>query len=298
MCQITEEVREAIVGNLWEYNVCRFFPTSEETMMEMILEMEREWQFPFAFSAPEGCYTPIRCPAGGPDSQKEHHNFKNFYSIVLMALVDASYRFIWASSGWAGNTHDSTIFQAKKLFRRATDGAFKLTSFDIEGVNVGPLVLGGGAFLFLPLLQKPYSNSSLTKEESNFNYRLSRVRMFTEAAFGVLKGWWRILHRKCELTKHVIKIYSLACIVLHNICIENGDTMPRLWDINVDDISNQRRPSEEVRELLMMRTSRTVPDRHFGAEAVRDALKKIMGRKPNTDFVLNSTLLYRNNKTG
>ena len=39
---------------------------------------------------------------------KQYYNFKNFYSAVLLALVDAKYRFIWASLGAPGNTHDST----------------------------------------------------------------------------------------------------------------------------------------------------------------------------------------------
>ena len=28
---------------------------------------------------------------------KQYYNFKNFYSVVLLALVDASYRFTWVS---------------------------------------------------------------------------------------------------------------------------------------------------------------------------------------------------------
>ena len=70
---------------------------------------KQEWQFPNSFAALNGCHVPIECPAGGPQTQKEHHNFKSFYPVVLMALVDVKYRFILASSGWTTNTHDSTI---------------------------------------------------------------------------------------------------------------------------------------------------------------------------------------------
>ena len=57
----------------------------------------QEWQFLVAFAAIEGCHLPIKCPSGGAESSKEYHNFKNFYSVVLMALVDAHKRFVWAS---------------------------------------------------------------------------------------------------------------------------------------------------------------------------------------------------------
>ena len=40
---------------------------------------------------------------------KEYRNFKNFYSVVLMGMVDAKYKFIWASCGYPGNSHDSLI---------------------------------------------------------------------------------------------------------------------------------------------------------------------------------------------
>ena len=39
-----------------------------------------------------------------------------FYSIVLMGVVDAKYRFIWASCGFPGNSHDSIILQSTDLW--------------------------------------------------------------------------------------------------------------------------------------------------------------------------------------
>ena len=68
-----------------------------------------EWQFHYAFAAVDGSHLPIKCPNGGAQAMKQYFNFKGFDSIVLMALVDAEYRFIWASVGAPGNTHDSTL---------------------------------------------------------------------------------------------------------------------------------------------------------------------------------------------
>jgi len=61
-----------------------------------------EWQFAYAFAAVDGSHLPIKCPNGGAQSMKQYFNFKGFYSVVLMALVDAEYRFIWASVGAPG----------------------------------------------------------------------------------------------------------------------------------------------------------------------------------------------------
>ena len=70
--------------------------------------MECQWQFKYAFTAIDGSHCPIKCPACGVESMKQYCNFKNFYLVVLLALVDVNYRFIWASIGVPGNTHDST----------------------------------------------------------------------------------------------------------------------------------------------------------------------------------------------
>ena len=51
---------------------------------------------------------------GGLESCKENHNFKN-YSIVLLAMVDTHYRFVWASSRFPSNSHDDIIFKATNL---------------------------------------------------------------------------------------------------------------------------------------------------------------------------------------
>ena len=53
---------------------------------------------------------------------KQYHNFKNFYSVVLLALVGAKYRFIWSALGATGNTHDSKYFQSTHLFHEINEG--------------------------------------------------------------------------------------------------------------------------------------------------------------------------------
>ena len=39
-----------------------------------------------------------------------------------MAIVDAEYRFIWASVGGPGNIHDSTLLQSTDLWKRILGG--------------------------------------------------------------------------------------------------------------------------------------------------------------------------------
>ena len=274
VCNIIREVTKAIVENLWREYVDAYFPSNNNLLVQKIREMEQEWQFPYAYSAIDGCHIPMKCPPGGQEACKEFHNFKNFYSIVLMAMVDARYRFIWASAGWPGNSHDAIIFQATNLYDQLAEGkAFPDVSFKANDVTIPPVILGDSAFPFKPWLLKPYTNAILTPEQSYFNYRLSRARMVTECAYGQLKGRWRVLLRKSESSKETVRAVTLACVILHNICIEQGDVAYRHWDVSKDPDTNQRRKPEEVQDLLMIRQCRPLRDKNSAASRVRDYLK-------------------------
>ena len=86
-----------------------------------------------------------------------------------------------------------------------------------------------------------WTNAVLTKQQTNFNYRLSRARIVTEGAYGQMKGRWRVLLWKIESEPDQVKTTALACIVLHNICIEKGETLSKKLDPAVDPVTNERR---------------------------------------------------------
>ena len=71
--------------------------------------------------------------------EKKYHNFNNFYSIVMMAIVDAKYRFVWASIGFPGNSHDSVILQSTQLGSDITENnIIPFIGKNIEKLIVNP----------------------------------------------------------------------------------------------------------------------------------------------------------------
>ncbi|CAH3104962.1 unnamed protein product, partial [Pocillopora meandrina] len=64
---------------------------TEEEFKQKILDMEEFWQFPCCWTAIDCSHILMKCPPGELQACKEYHNFKNFYSIVLMAMVDSHY---------------------------------------------------------------------------------------------------------------------------------------------------------------------------------------------------------------
>ena len=272
--RIVVEVCEALVVHLWQDTVSGNFPSSEQQMREKIIDMEELWQFPCCWAAVDGCHISIKCPDGGAEAAKEYHNFKNFYSIVLMGLIDAKYRFVWASVGIPGNTHDAMILQTTQLWKDITENdVIPSISKTISDVEVGPLIAADSAFPCTTWIMKPYTCATLTPEERNFNYRLSRARMVTECAYGQLKGRFRVLYRKCECNEQTMKPITLACIVLHNLCIEYNEPFPVQPDIAADPMTLERRDRETVRDLLNMRRCAKVKDTSVQAGKIRATLK-------------------------
>ena len=117
--------------------------------------------------------------------------------------------------------------------------------------------------------------------------------MVTESAYGQLRGRWRVLFRKNENNKERVRTVTLACMVLHNICIERGDSIARKLDLLVDPSTQEKRDREEIRKLLQMTDCRSSKDTSAEAVKVRDALceklwveKEIRSEKAAPDFAL------------
>ena len=80
--------------------------------------------------------------------------------------------------------------------------------------------------------------------------------MVTEGAYGQLKGCWWVLLRKCDSHPDEVKIVTLSCMVLHIICISQGDLMPKTLDISIDPETLRRRDSSKIRNILHITESK------------------------------------------
>ena len=86
-------------------------------------QLEREfrirWNVPYALGALDGKHVALKKPK---NSRALYHNYKGFFSIVMLALVDGQYKFRWVDAGTAGSCSDAQIFNACQLKRRIEDG--------------------------------------------------------------------------------------------------------------------------------------------------------------------------------
>ena len=65
-----------------------------------------------------GSISPRRSQKTGSDC----YNYKGFFSIVLLALVDAEYGFLWIDCGSSGSCSNAQIFNRSELREMIEDG--------------------------------------------------------------------------------------------------------------------------------------------------------------------------------
>ena len=67
---------------------------------------------------------------------------------------------------------------------------------------------------------------------------------------------FRVFFLECKNNKKTVKLCGLACVVvLHNLCIDRGDLVPRKFDLTSDHASNKRLSPDEVRDALALQST-------------------------------------------
>ena len=142
---------------------------SEEDWLRISAGFERVWNLPHACGALDGKHIRIKKPA---DSGSLFYNYKNFFSMVMMALVDADYKFIWLSVGSYGSSSDGQIFNNSELRPMLEEVTLDLpppSSLLHDDRDTPYFLIGDDAFPLRPWMMKPYSRRHLDHDERIFN---------------------------------------------------------------------------------------------------------------------------------
>ena len=118
-----------------------------------------------------------------------YKNYIGFFSIVLMALVDADYKFLWIDVGSDGSSNDARIYNGSELKEglENTNNPFHLPEDKLlpgDDVPVPYFIIGDNAFGINKTLMNPFSIRNMNYHKRIINYRLSRARRVVEKAFG------------------------------------------------------------------------------------------------------------------
>ena len=147
---------------------CVSIPTGEN-LTAVVTGFEDTWGFPQFAEAIGGSHIPIQAPGECP---KDYYNRKGHHSILLQALLDHRYCFMHINIVWPGCVNDAHVLAKFELCQRGQmEVLFPEQPKQIKGVSVPLLNLGDPAYLLLPWILKPYTDTgTLSLKQSVFNY--------------------------------------------------------------------------------------------------------------------------------
>lgn len=222
------------------------------------------------------------------DSRSYYFNYKGFHSIVLMAVANHDYEFIFCDVGTNGRISDGGVLQRTEFFHQLVNDDLDIPECRKinDSMSLNYVFVGDDAFSLRPDFMKPYSHRSLNYEERIFNYRLSRARRIIENVFGILVKRFHIFRGAIDLDLHNIRAVVLACCALHNFLRRRSTNYITQEEINIEDHSNNyfiRRQALEEGQLNGLQLGR---DRNptKDAKAIRDDFKKYFNGDGKVDF--------------
>lgn len=183
------------------------------------VEFWERWNFPNCVGAIDGKHVRVVCPE---KSGSLYYNYKNYFSIVLLAIVDAKSKFIAIDVGSYGKEGDSGIFSKSVMGKRIYSKQFGLpenTQLPGSDKSLPYIIVGDEAFRLHTHIMKPYNRSQAKEdfEKQIFNYRLSRARRVSENAFGLLSQIFRIYYTPIAIKPETCDLLITATCCLHNL---------------------------------------------------------------------------------
>lgn len=213
----------------------------------------------------------------------EFFNYKSTFSIVLFAVVDAHYNFLYVDAGGQGRISDGGIFKNCSLFKKLDKNVLRLPraeALDGRQCEIPYFFIGDEAFALTDSLMKPFSGihpkGSLQRV---YNYRLSRARRVVENVFGIASAVFRVLRKPMLLGPEKAELIVMAIAHLHNFLRQSTSSCPLYtpngtFDTEVEgklvDGTYRTISNESTTSLLPLRNIPRKPS--IQAKVIRDEL--------------------------
>lgn len=210
-------------------------PTPTEKHWEKnAADFELKWSYPNCIGAIDGKHVRIRCPS---NTGSLCYNYKDYFSIVLLAIVDADCKFVAVDVGAYGREGDAGVFMRSKMGQQIENNTFHIPPPKVlPGTNVElpHIIVGDEAFSLHQNLMKSYRRKATLTDRTKliYNFRHSHARRVSENAFGILCSYFRIFFTPIHCSiDHINNIIMASCI-LYNLlrdrakCRFEGNVIP------------------------------------------------------------------------
>ncbi|XP_076679553.1 uncharacterized protein LOC143374889 [Andrena cerasifolii] len=124
LSKIIPETCQALYQVQWtEFLKVKVIPEYQGRVEKIAEGFCNRWDFVNCGGAMDGKHIRIVPP---PDSGAFYYNYKNYYSTVLMALVDSNYEFIFVDVSKNGRISDGGILEQTEFMRRLNNNQLNL----------------------------------------------------------------------------------------------------------------------------------------------------------------------------
>ena len=214
--RIIHETCQAIWHRLSEANYLKV-PSTAAEWERIAWDIEDRWNFLQAIGEIEGKHVVTFQPAGSGSS---FFNYKRNYSIVLVGVCDAKYKFILVDIGDSGRQNDGSVYNNSYLelaIENKRLGIPKDSHLTKSKKILSYVSVEDNAFGLKRHLMKPYPITKLPIDKYILNYRLSKVQRVIENTFGIAASRFRVFHRPKIASVDKVKEITKAVIALHNV---------------------------------------------------------------------------------
>ena len=248
---------QAIIDVLKDENLkC---PTTTEGWKKIADDFSKKWQYHHCLGSLDGKHIAIKKPRRGGSL---YYNYKKFHSIILLALVDANYKFLYVDIGAEGSAGDAGTWGKCNFHEAIEKDLLRIPEscpLPNDDTPVPYHLIGDDAFALKTWMMKPFSHQSQVHEEKIFSYRLSRARRVVENAFGLLSARMRVFGTTMNLRPSTAKIVTMSACVLHNYMLDRLGTSS--FEVDTEDGQHNvvggtwRRNLQELPGLTHSRTT-------------------------------------------
>lgn len=233
---------------------------SEEDWKDIAKHFFYRTNFPNCVGAVDGKHIRLQKPS---NSGSVFYNYKNYFSIVLLGVVDADYCFIAIDVGSYGANSDSNVLKNSSIGRRLKADQLNIPKAqslpnDENGKPMPFVLVGDEAFALSQQVLRPYPRRNLTMKQRVYNYRLCRARRLVECSFGIMANKWRIFHRALDVETTFADNIVKACCILHNFVRKKDG-------IRVEDESYEC-PLEDINPVGIRADSNSIQVRDYFAD--------------------------------
>lgn len=252
-------------------------PNTTEEWEHIAKDFQDKWNVFNCIGAMDGKHIRICCPKYGGS---HYFNYKSYNSVILFALVDANYRFLYVDAGTNGRVGDAGVFAKSELKRCLNNNSLNIPGekcLPNTNISIPYVILADDAFPLSRNVMKPYPLRDISRDKKVFNYRLSRGRRMVESCFGILASRFRVFLTPINLSPRKVTDIILAACTLHNVLTDirrHIYTQRETYLVQESDSNRlEERALENVDEFHMYGLHRQRNQDTMDGREVRNALK-------------------------